>query len=180
MFVLPPYESLHLRWFISGHVCDFIITVPVGASTDMEAMGRFILQNRGRLTPMLVALNRSSLAEQALQAWLHTVFCMFLACASAYLDMHWNALVHILVHCLDSGFAPTLKNTVSSTKFTDEIRRWLPQTPQVSVGPRSLRRFCVTWATRRCVVFSACLCTVSAAKLFMFITSCKLDSRFAV
>ena len=90
--------------------------MPVGASTDMEAMGRFILQNRGRLTPMLVALNRSSLAEQALQAWLHMVFGMFLACA--YLDMHWNALVHILVHCLDSGFAPTLKNTVSgSTKF---------------------------------------------------------------
>ena len=28
--------------------------------------------------------------------------------------------------------------------------------------------------------FSACLCAVSAAKLFMFITSCKLDSRFAV
>ena len=97
----------------------------------------------------------------------HTLICI---------GMHW----FILVHCLDSGFAPTLKNTVSSTKFTGEIRRWLPQTPQVSVGPRSLRRFCVTWATRRCVFFSACFCTVSAAKLFMFITSCKLDSRFAV
>eukprot|EP00434_Breviolum_minutum_P034613 symbB.v1.2.030642.t1/scaffold3416.1/size57224/5 len=47
-----------------GHVCDFIITVPVGASTDMEAMGRFILQNRGRLTPMLVALNRVSRAKK--------------------------------------------------------------------------------------------------------------------
>ena len=89
VFVCPTYEYLHLTWFISGHVCDFIITVPVGASTDMEAMGRFILQNRGRLTPMLVALNRSSLAEQALQAWLYTVFChVFGMCIS----IPWYAL----------------------------------------------------------------------------------------
>ena len=42
-----------------GHVCDFMITVPVGATHDMESMGRFILENRERLTPMLVALNRA-------------------------------------------------------------------------------------------------------------------------
>jgi hypothetical protein len=39
-----------------------MITVPVGATHDMESMGRFILENRERLTPMLVALNRALFA----------------------------------------------------------------------------------------------------------------------
>ncbi|CAL1145875.1 unnamed protein product [Cladocopium goreaui] len=47
-----------------GHVCDFMITVPVGATHDMESMGRFILENRERLTPMLVALNRVQRAKK--------------------------------------------------------------------------------------------------------------------
>eukprot|EP00435_Cladocopium_sp_Y103_P049529 s636_g15.t1 len=47
-----------------GHVCDFMITVPVGATDDMESMGRFILENRERLTPMLVALNRVQRARK--------------------------------------------------------------------------------------------------------------------
>ena len=42
-----------------------MITVPVGATHDMESMGRFILENRERLTPMLVALNRALLATDS-------------------------------------------------------------------------------------------------------------------
>ena len=45
--------------FWQGHVCDFMITVPVGNTQDIEAMGEWIRTNRERLTPMLVVSNRA-------------------------------------------------------------------------------------------------------------------------
>ncbi|CAJ1363425.1 unnamed protein product [Effrenium voratum] len=47
-----------------GHVCDFMITVPVGNTQDIEAMGEWIRTNRERLTPMLVVSNRVKRARE--------------------------------------------------------------------------------------------------------------------
>lgn len=62
----PPFEAskgIDFKYDLDraieeGHVCDFIITVPVGPADDMEAMGRFLVENKERLAPMLVVLNR--------------------------------------------------------------------------------------------------------------------------
>ncbi|CAK9091824.1 unnamed protein product, partial [Durusdinium trenchii] len=66
-FYLP--QNIDFRYDLDkaiqeGHVCDFMITVPVGDTHNMESMGRFILENRKRLTPVLVALNRVQRAKK--------------------------------------------------------------------------------------------------------------------